>query len=148
MTNHRAAYERRGRAARAGDPEFGTVCSCGRQKSRQAWTCQTCHGRARGYRCVPLPAQRAAWNLSRYGITAGASIGASSTLQRRDDLERARAAAIGELAALAAEQERDERYGNRAGAPWIVSLDAADCYGRPRHETLAAAAALEAGAGG
>jgi hypothetical protein len=93
------------RHARLGDPEFGRTCACGRTKSKQAWKCQDCRTRDKR-------------------TTRAASVGASlSDTERRRQLDETRAQLTGELAALAAEQARDDRPYTRS-SHWHLSLDA------------------------
>lgn len=109
---------------RKGDAAFGPVCRCGAVKAKQAWTCQRCHGRIRGYRRVR-------------GLVGDES---AALIVRDRALREARENATGELAGLVAEQATDERLGHmaRQRAGWVVSLDGADRNGRPLHEVLAA----------
>lgn len=127
------------RAARIGDPEFGPVCGCGGAKAKQAWTCQPCHSRLRGYRTVPPSEQNRRWRRAWLGQPPG-PIGDSDAalVAQAAALAQARQATSGELALLAAAQERDERLGHRAGFRWMLPLDATDRLGRPLYDLIAA----------
>lgn len=126
------------RAACKHDPEFGPTCACGSRKSKQAFTCQSCHNVIRGYGTVPLREQ---WRKARerhLGIIRAVGDEDAGLIDRASTLAAARANAEGELAALVADQERDDRLGHLARDRWMVSLDSNDQYGRPLYETVAA----------
>jgi hypothetical protein len=144
MTGRVSAEDRRApdgaSRPRLGDPQFGPVCECGAAKSKQAWTCQPCHGKVRGYGLVPRDEQlRIAGRKYRGGQTVTVGDEDAALVARADRLEAARKATYdGELAALVAEQARDERFATWARDRWMVSLDATDQYGRPLYERIAA----------
>lgn len=120
------------------DPEFGPTCTCGGAKAKQAWTCQACHGRLRGYQTVPLPEQNRRWRLRYIGQFAPVGDEDAALIERAGALAAARAAVEGELAALVAEQAQDERCSHLARDRWMVPLDSLDRYGRPLYEIIAA----------
>lgn len=103
------------RHCRMGDPEFGPLCACGGPKAKQAWTCQRCHGRLRGYgRSAALQAL----------LTQGGPL--RSTVE-----------ASGELAELIAQQQRDDRR-RFVWDPHTIPLEAPNRAGRTLIEVLPA----------
>lgn len=121
------------------DPEFGPVCTCGGAKAKQAWTCQRCHGRLRGYGLVPRDEQmRRAGRKYRGGYTVVVGDEDAALIARADALTAARSSVGGELAALVAEQTQDDRFGTYSRDRWVLSLDDTDQYGRPLYELIAA----------
>lgn len=119
------------------DPQFGPICRCGQPKAKQAFTCQACHNLVRGYGTVPLAEQNRRWRHTYLGIVGAVGDEDAGLIHRADALAEARAAADGELAALIAEQARDDRA-VRVGSRWMVSLDSTDRFGRPLAEVIAA----------
>lgn len=125
--------------ARRSDMAFGPVCACGGTKAKQAWTCQPCHGRLRGYGLVPRDEQNRRAGRKYRGYTVVVGDEDAALVARADRLSAARAELYDrELAALVAEQARDERFATFAQDRWMVSLDDVDLYGRPLYEVIAA----------
>lgn len=123
---------------RRGDPEFGPTCRCGGAKAKQAWTCQPCHGKARGYGLVPRDEQLRRHGRKYRGATVVVGDEDAALIERDRALREARASVDGELAELVAAQKRDERFATFARDRWMVSLDDTDQYGRPLYERIAA----------
>jgi hypothetical protein len=119
------------------DAAFGPVCDCGRPKAKQAWTCQPCHSRLRGYGTVPLVEQNRLWRRSYLGGVRTVGDEDQALIERDRALTEARNTAAGELAAVVADQQLDERIGHLARDRWMVPLDSTDRYGRPLHELFA-----------
>lgn len=121
------------------DPEFGPVCSCGSAKAKQAFTCQSCHGRLRGYGLVPRDEQSRIAGRKYRGYTVTVGCEDKSLIVRSERLAAARADSYDDaLAALVEEQARDERLSTLARDRWMLSLDDVDRYGRPYYEVIAA----------
>ena len=121
------------------DSEFGPVCACGSQKAKQAFTCQPCHSRIRGYRLVPRDEQLRIAGRKYRGYTVTVGCEDKALVSRAERLETARAASYDhDLAALVKEQARDERFATFARDRWMLSLDDVDQYGRPLYEVIAA----------
>lgn len=122
-----------------GDPQFGPVCECGAPKAKQARTCQPCHGRIRGYKLSSKRQIDRRARLRYMGQVESVGCEDAALIARDRELQQARGlAAAGELAALVAEQIRDERFATVARDRWMLSLDDVDRYGRPLYEVIAA----------
>ena len=122
------------RSVRKGHPAFGTVCACGGHKAKQAFTCQACHSRVRGYGTVPTAEQNRRARMRYFGQIDSVGDEDEGKIFLADQLERARAAVTGELAQIVAEQAEDDRIGHLARGRWMVSLDGVDQFGRPLYE--------------
>ena len=123
---------------RYGDPAFGPVCECGSPKAKQARTCQPCHSRIRGYKTSTKQQIDRRARLRYMGQMATVGDEDAALIARAYALDAARATVHGELAALVADQERDERLSHLARDRWMLSLDDTDQYGRSLYEVIAA----------
>ena len=121
-----------------GDPQFGPVCECGRPKAKQAWTCQPCHSRIRGYKQFSKSQIDRRARLRYMGQVEPVGCEDAALIARDRELREARTRVDGELAVLVAEQQLDERFATVARDRWMVSLDDVDRYGRPLYEVIAA----------
>jgi len=92
---------------RAARPSTGRVCACGRPKSKQGRKCQLCR---------TLDKRGPAWGREHL-------VGKHDPVARRQELERARLEASGELRELIEQQRRDERHGHHAASDFHLSLD-------------------------